>query len=210
MGLPGISDLKNTGKRETVKRLLKSEKGAAALSILVEAEQTLIASVLEQHETLGITEIDTSDLPSKDDRVSQLQAVALAKIEGRFPAHFVETYFDGRLDHASEAAQFADLDDDEWTAKKAEWAASLRDQGVDGGDEELARAHARTRYGIDLDEFEALVVNWPDGRETDELKGILASGVQLANEGINETTRILEEADVEIDVDDQPASDDGE
>lgn len=208
MGLPGIDDLKGIGKKETAKRILKSDQAKAAFSAIAETETTLIKSVREQHETIGLDTLDDDDLPSKADRVTQLQQLVLAKIEDRFPAHVVETYCGDRLDHADEAADFAAIPDEEWTAQKETWAEEYRDAGYEGSDEELARAHVRSRYGVDLDVFEALVVNWPEGREAAELRNILASGLEMANEGINRTTAVLEEADVDIDADDVDDVDD--
>lgn len=197
MGLPGIDDIKGTGKKEAAKRFLKSDRATAVFSVIAEAESTLVKSVREQHATIGLDTIDEEDLPSREDRVTQLQQVALAKIEGRFPEYVVETYISDRLNHADEASDFAAVTDEEWQAQKEKWAEEYRDAGYEGTDEELARAHVRSRYGADLDEFYALVVNWPEGREGAELKNVLASGLKMANEGINRTTAVLEKADVD-------------
>jgi hypothetical protein len=199
--LPGFDDLKGAGKEQAAKRFLNSDEARAAFEVLSEIETTLLESVRDQHDAIGLETIDEDELPSKEDRVGQLQQAAEAKVGGRFPEFVVETFLDDRLENADEAAAYADLSEEEWESTKAKWADNYREQGVEGDDEELARAHVRTRYDVDLDEFYHLVVNWPEGREAAELQDLLASGVRMANQGINRTTAVLEAADVQVDVD---------
>lgn len=201
MGLPGMEDLAGAGKEQAAKRMLEREEARAAFEIVAEVEMTLLESVREQHAAIGLETIDEEDLPSKEDRVEQLRQAAMAKAEGRFPEWLVEHKLEGVLENADEAASYADLSKEEWENTKAEWAERYREQDLEADDDELAKAHVRTRYDVDLDEFHHLVVKWPDGREAAELQEVLSSGVRMANQGIERTTAVLEAADVQVDVD---------
>jgi hypothetical protein len=198
MNLPG--NLGARGKRQFAKRFLESDQGAAVLEILAEAEATLVRSVREQQAAIGV-DLEGQPVPSKEDRKAQLQEMILAKIEGRFPEWWVETPLADRIDHADEAAEFADVDESEWTDAKETWADVLRESNPDADVDELADVYTRRRFGLELEEFREVVVEWPDGREAAELREILVAGVQMANQGINYTTTLLEAADVQVDVD---------
>lgn len=194
--LGGMGD---KGMAAMAKQILKSEGGKAMFSIITGAERGLVASVKEQHDALGIDEIGA--LPDSEDRAEELYQLALAKVNGRFPAFAVENQYGSRLDNAEEAAEFAALDVDEWEEQKAEWADRYRSQGVEGTDEELAEAHVRARYDVDMATFETLVVDWSDDREARELERIVTAGLKTAQNGIDRTTAVLEAADVEVEGD---------
>jgi len=48
----------------------------------------------------------------------------------------------------------------------------------------LAQGHVRKRYGVGLSEFERVVVEWPEGRQGEELQAVMAGPVQRAVGGI--------------------------
>ena len=181
-------------KRAMARRFLKSNQAEALIGILTEIERALIASVEEQHEALGLDGF--GNLPDTDDRAAELRQLALAKLDGSLPEYIVENY-DDHLENADEAAQFAGIEADEWAEQKEQWAQDYREQGMDAPDEALVDAHLRARYGVDLETFENLVVNWSDKREAAELENILASGFRTAKDGIEQTTAVLEVADVD-------------
>ena len=194
--LGGMGD---KGKVAMARRMLNNEQAEAVFRIVSTVERALTASVKEQHDALGIDEIGA--LPDPEDRAEELHQLAIAKVNGRFPAFAVENQYGSRLENAEEAAEFAALDVDEWEEQKAEWADRYRSQGVEGTDEELAEAHIRARYDVDMATFETLVVDWSDDREARELERIVTSGLKTAQNGIDRTTAVLEAADVQVEGD---------
>lgn len=191
-----FGDFKRNQMESVARRYLEGEKGTAILSILTEMERVLNEEIRDQHEALGIETIE--QLPSKEDRAEEIRQVALAHLNGQFPEHVVKTYLGDRLENVEEAAQFADLDEEEWQETKEDWAENYEEMGTEGTVDELARAHVRTRYGVDLEEFYHLVVHWPEGRAGSEMESIIASGVRTAQNGIQRTTAVVEAADIEI------------
>ncbi|QSG06461.1 hypothetical protein [Halapricum desulfuricans] len=183
--------------KKMARKLLESEQGKVALQILTTAERTLLQSVREQREAMGL-DGDLDELPSKEDRAEQIRQLALAAIADEVPRHYVETYLRDRLDHVDEAAEYADLDEDEWVAQKERWADQLRAQGATGSDEALAARFVEMRYDVPIEEFYQFIVDWPESREAQEIEAIVTSGLKSANQTINAHTEILEEADVDV------------
>lgn len=176
-------------QRKMAEKFLESDAADALLSILTTVERRLVAAVVEQHDLLGVDGID--EVPDPDERRERLRALWEAKMSGAFPAFWVEHYSD--LENAGEAAQFADEAAEEWETTKGEWAARYRRQSMEGSDEELANAHTRARYGVPLDEFERVVIEWPDDRHGDELQAVIAGPVVAAIEGIEASNDHLRE-----------------
>lgn len=193
-----FDNYKRKKMKKVARKLLESEQGKVALRILTTAEHALLQSVREQREAMGL-DGDLEDLPSGDDRAEQIRQLALAAIADEFPRHYVETYLGHRLDLVDEAAEYADIDEDEWTDQKQRWADDLRDEGATGSDDDLAARFVEMRYGVPIEDFYRQVVDWPDGREAQEIENIVASGVKTANHAINVHTEMLEQADVDVD-----------
>jgi hypothetical protein len=180
----GLSDRFGGGKdvmqQKMVQRVLDSEAAEAVLTILARTEHRLLTAVVEQHDLLGL---DGPAAPlDPEERAERLRGLWEAKMAGEFPAFWVEHYAD--LDNPEEAAQFAAVDPEEWQTTKREWADRLRRNGLEGDTNELAEGHVRKRYGVGLAEFERVVVEWPDGRASEELQAVLAGPVETAVAGI--------------------------
>lgn len=170
-----------TIKRKMARQFIASEKADAVLDVATTTETQLLSELQRTHDLLGLDGLE--GVPDPDDRRAQLRQMWLAMIEGRFPEWWVE-HCCPRLENPAEAAQYADLSDEEWQEQKAEWAERYRNNDVDGDDDELAEAHIRHRYDVSLRTFRHLVVTWPEGRIADELERVAAAGVQTAYEGL--------------------------
>jgi len=133
-------------------------------------------------------------LPSVDDRVEQ-NPLDGARDDRRLASPwYVEEAID--IDNADEAAQYADLSNQEWQTTKETWADRYREQGVEAGVDELAKAHIRTRF--DVDDFETFceaVVEWPNERQQAVLEEALAGGLKMAEQGIRDVTDAVDSED---------------
>lgn len=176
-------------KLAMAKNALESEWAAATLAIVAHRERQLVEHVDELHDELGLDGID--DIPDPDDRVEQIRAFALAMIDDSAAEWWVEHVLADRIDNASEAAQYADLDPEEWADQREQWADTYREQGVDGTTDELAAAHTRARYGLDLDEFESVVVEWSDDRQREAVESVMLGGLDTADQGVVDATEHL-------------------
>lgn len=179
---------KQAQRQKVAERVLESEQADAVLSILTTAETRLLDAVAEQHQHLDV-EDPVERVPDPDDRADAIREMAIAWVEDRFAAHWVERY--SGLDNAAEAAEFADMSREEWETTKAEWAARYRRNGADGSDDDLAGAHVAARYGVDLETFEQRVVEWPDDRKSDTVRDIMAGGIERALRGIEASTAAI-------------------
>lgn len=177
-------------KRKMASRMLRSDRAEAVLDIAATAEHDLLAELQRTHDLLDLDHLD--EVPAPADRREQLRQMWLAMLEDRFPQWWVE-HCCPRLENPGEAAQYADLSDEEWQEQKAEWAARYRRNGLEGDDDELAEAHVRKRYDVDLRTFRHLVVTWPENRVADEVEGITAGGVRAAKEGLERVNDELAE-----------------
>ncbi|WP_435362758.1 hypothetical protein [Haloarchaeobius sp. DYHT-AS-18] len=183
-------------KRRLAQKMLDSRMGESVLNIISGAENELVSSVVDLQAAADLDDEERIGmLPSPEDRKEQIRQVIEAKLEGRFPEWWV-THVSG-LENAGEAAEKADIDD--WEAQKERWADLLRENGTEGETDQLAGSYVRSRYGCTLDEFEEIVVEWPDqtedqnSRQAEEMKAVIASGVLMANQGIEQVTAELED-----------------
>lgn len=182
-----LGGMKQQGMEQAARRFLEGERGTALLSVLATAERALLEEIVTQHELLGVEEIGA--LPTEEDRVEMLRELALAKLDGSLPAMWVEHF--APIEAREQAAAIADVDD--WQAVKERWADAHRDRGAEGDVEQLADAHTRAVHGVDLETFEEIVVEWPDGREGAALEQVVASGVRAAHHGLEASNERLQE-----------------
>lgn len=109
---------------------------------------------------------DLEALPEHDERVRQLTDALGAKLNGDHWETWCEHYAPDELE--GEAAEsYAGLEREAWEAQCDRWAEQYRESDVqtDGmADEELVRAHVRTTFGLDLEEFISDVVQWTPAR----------------------------------------------
>lgn len=182
-----MEGFKRRQQRKLAERFLESDQAEALLTILTTIEDEQLAAVEELHDELGIEFID--ERPTPEDRAELLRAMALAQMGGEFPAFWVR-HCSG-LDNADEAAEVADLDADGWADQRATWAASYREASMEGTDRQLVEGHVRRRFGVPLDRFRELVVDWPAGRVAEEMQALVASGAETVTTGIELATEAV-------------------
>lgn len=181
------------GKKQMAKTFLQSEAAQAAVGFVTTAEAQLLAAVERQHAALDLD--DPPSQPDPDDRAEEIRTLGIRVIEGTFPEWWVENYTD--LDNPAAAAEYADADPDAWSDRKESWAETLRANGMEGSVEELADGAVRSRFGVPLAEFEQLVVEWPEGRQSDEIERIVAAGFSATLEGVERATEEIRDRGAE-------------
>ncbi|WP_455448603.1 hypothetical protein [Natrinema thermotolerans] len=168
-------------------KFFQSKQAEAFLSIVAHRERRIMEAVVDLQEAAD-ADIDVIEgVPSVDDRVEQIRSMALAMIDESLPEWYVQEAMD--LENAEEAAQYADQTEEEWQETKETWADRYREQGIEGGVDELATAHVRTRFDVDdLETFRQAVVEWPNERQQAVLEEALAGGLEMAEQGIRDVT----------------------
>lgn len=190
-----MNAMPDSGKRAMAQKLLTSKMGNALLDIVARAEYHLVESVVDLQAA--------ADLPDEQriagavppaDRREQLRALALAKLDGRFPEWWVANC--SGLENAGEAAEKVGVD---WEDQKERWADLMRENDAEGETDVLAGSYVRSRYGCTLQQFREIVVEWPEGgedeqpREAKEMRAVAAGGISRAQETIDAVTAELEE-----------------
>lgn len=133
---------------------------------LVEAMATLERNrreALAAHlEALDDIDIELPSLPEHEERVDELLALIEARIAGDPWDYWVEWQAPEALENASQARQYAGLDEEEWNETLDEWADLYSERfDTDGLTErDLAGYHVDNQFGLGLDEFEDVVVAW--------------------------------------------------
>jgi len=179
--------------RQMARKMLDSEMTQAALQIVAHAEHELISSVVDLQAAADLEDDQRIDaVPAPEDRQAQLRQIVDAKLDGRFREWWVANC--SGLDNAEEAAEKVDV---EWSEQKERWADLLHENGTEGETDALANSYVRSRHGCTAEEFHRLVVDWPEGdegersREAEQLKQAVASGLLVANQGIQAVTEEL-------------------
>jgi len=190
-----LRDLTTAGnpRKALATKFFQSQQAEAFLSIVAHRERRVMEAIADlQKATDGVEPIE--GIPSVDDRVEQIRSMALAMIDESLPSWYVEEAID--IENSGEAAQYADLTDEEWETTKETWADRYREQGVEGDVDELAKAHVRTRFDVeDLETFREAVVEWSDDRRQAVLKEALAGGLEMAEQGIRDVTDVVDSED---------------
>jgi hypothetical protein len=175
--IPG--NLPDGAKREMARRFFEGQ-AEPLLTVVAHRERALVQHVRELHEQLGIEEIET--VPQPEDRVEQMQEFALAKLDGAGHEWYLEEMVG--VENVDEAVEHAGRPLDEWGETKAGWAEFYRSEGMEGTDRELAEAHVRTHFGVSLDTFEEVIVEWDESDEKALVEDVLAGGINTAEQGI--------------------------
>ncbi|WP_049902106.1 hypothetical protein [Natrinema sp. J7-1] len=180
-------------RKAMAEQFFKSQQAEAFLSIVAHRERRIMEAGADLQEAAGDDIDPLEGLPSVEDRVGQIRSMALAMIDGSLPSWYVtEAMHD--LENAEEAAQYADQTAEEWQGTKETWAERYREQGIEGGVDELATAHVRARFDVDdLETFREAVVEWSDERRQAVLEEALAGGLEMAEQGIYQVAEDLEE-----------------
>lgn len=161
-----------------VKPVLKrvvADGGDELLRFYAEKEDEMLSLAKRQAD---VTDgLDAGDVPDVDveARAEQLIDGLMALMEGSFPAFYAEQYIDTHADDNAKlppekARRYADLSADEWEEQKSDWADGWRNEGLEGTDDELARAHVTTRFGVSLEAFAQYVVTWGTGTQADRME----------------------------------------
>ncbi|AFO58429.1 MULTISPECIES: hypothetical protein [unclassified Natrinema] len=189
-----LRDLATGGdpRKALATKFFQSKQAEAFLSIVAHRERRIMEAVVDLQEAAD-ADIDVIEgVPSVDDRVEQIRSMALAMIDESLPEWYIQEAMD--LENAEEAAQYADLTEEEWETTKETWADRYREQGIEGDVDELATAHVRTRFDVDdLETFRQAVIEWPDDRQRAVLEEALAGGLEMAEQGIENVAEELED-----------------
>lgn len=132
---------------------------------LVEAMATLERNrrtALAAHFDAAGVDVDLPALPDHEERVDELLALIEARIAGDPWDYWVEYQAPDALENVEQARQYAGLDGEEWSEKVDQWADTYRERfDTDGvSDCDLAGYHVDSQFGLSLDEFEDVVVEW--------------------------------------------------
>ncbi len=171
-------------KQQMAKQFVTGEQFNAILTIFTEIEQETVEAV---QEVAGVTDgMDgIEEIPSAEDRQAILQEMAQKVITGEFPEWYLQRM--APIDNAEEATEYVGENVEDLVEK---WAENLRDQGVDGGDRELATAYARSRFDVeDLDEFEELIT-WDEEKVQQTMEDVVAGGFTTAQNTAREAANI--------------------
>lgn len=176
----------NPMKQQMAQQFVQGEQFNAILTIFTEIEQETVAAVQDVADvTDGMDGIE--EIPSAEDRRAVLQEMAQAVITGEFPQWYIKRI--APIDHAEEAAGHVGADIEDLVEN---WAQNLRDQDVDGDDEELATAYVRSRYDVeDLDEFEQLIT-WNEEKVQQTMENVVAGGFNTAQNTAREAADIID------------------
>ena len=160
----------------------------ALVDIIVELEYSQLEAVEELHAALDVDALDVQK--DRDDRREQLLTVIDAVSPGGrdLETMWFEDVASEHVENPERAQSYAGLSEEEWTEQIGKWADVWRGH-LDGAaamtDRELAAVHVERRFGVDLEEFEANVVEYSRG---EALETLLASNFEAVEHGIRTAT----------------------
>ncbi|MBO4248875.1 hypothetical protein IL252_13705 [Halomicrobium sp. IBSBa] len=163
-----------------------SERITAHARVLAEIEAQQRAAVLDQREQLGIDPDDGVDEHDVEERVAEICDVLAAQTPGGpslaeiWLAHHAPEDLD--VDDPETLATYAEMDHSEWKQQVSRWADAVRHQadGLHGrSDREVADHHVSGQWGVSLDRFEQVIVEFDRERAMEEL----LAGPSEATEG---------------------------
>jgi len=175
-------------KQAMAKRFFESEMFESYLWVFAQRERQLVERVRRLEDAHGVDHIE--EIPEPGERVLQVRDFAGAMVSGDAPEWGVENL--GVVDNPEEAVEYVDMDADAWSEQQTKWAEALRETGEEGEDEELADRYVRARFGVSLEEFESVVVEWDDEDRQALVEEVLAGGVDLAGEGVDRVLHDIE------------------
>ena len=168
--------------------MLDMEPVLAILNVIANVETSLQESAGRAAIAHDVdSEIEVHDV---EERVEMLRAGLQASMTGTIPQTWVKYCSD--LENAEEAAEFANIDAEDWEQQCDEWATKWRDSGLEGTDEQLAEAHIRQRYDVDKATFEETVVEWEEARAKEALEEMLAGPME---DVVEQVDAVAEEGD---------------
>jgi len=173
----------------------ESERIRAIAEILTEIQRSQRAAVIDQRDQLDVDAADDVDEVDPDERTGEVLDLVDAYTPGA--PSLAETWLargapdDLDVDDPAALANYAGLSAEEWEHQQQTWANSYRaadGQAADATDRDLAELHVSSKWGVSLDRFEALVVNWDRGRA---LRDLLAGPSEETETAIRNNTEAL-------------------
>lgn len=136
------------------------------------------ADALRELSASADVEIDV-DVPDPDAR----EQLLLDGIEAATDGRAVEWWLRERhgFEDATAAAEYAEMDAEQWNDQISRWAEFYRSEGYGDGatDSELAERHVQQAFGVGLDAFERDVVNLDRQRVVRELLAGNLEGIEF-------------------------------
>lgn len=142
----------------------ESEQFALIAEQVAAVERDLHGAIARHYEAIGADA--PPELMDAEERVAQLKRLVGYQVDGNLWGYFVAEQAPDELENTDAAKQYAGLPLDEWAETWQTWADNLREQvDADGlEDRDLADRYVQQRFGVELDTFEAAVVEWSPGR----------------------------------------------
>jgi len=190
------------GAKEAMMKKMMAQTTPSETPIVQTLAETVAQLEYEQAEAVvKLADATDHDLPGEpmpvEDRKEQLLGVADAVADREFAEWWFEAVGAEILDNPDRAIQYTDLDPDEWRDQWRDWHQQHYQEGTVDDDpseateerhREVAAQHVQAVYGVDLDTFENVVIQWSAGWA---LQDILAGPIQSHTALIEE---IAEEA----------------
>ncbi|WP_227015582.1 hypothetical protein [Haloarcula sp. JP-L23] len=172
----------------------ESDRIRAMAEILATIQTEQRSAVIDQRDTLGLDPDDDADRLDKSERVTAILDV----VDGYGPGgpSLAEVWIeqcapdDLAVDDPEALANYAEMTHEEWTAQIERWAQTYRDSGADAmhSDRSLADAHVSGKWGVSLERFETVVVDW---NPTDALTDLLGGPSEATEDAVRANTEAL-------------------
>lgn len=158
------------GGREAAMKKFVKESGAmdAIAGIIASLELEILQEVDALHADFDLDYY--GDLPDEDERKEQLKDLALHQMSDNLDGYYVKEVLDRHLQNPEKAKAYLNMDDEEWDDQIQQWAsgykrqAEQKGQDLDLSDRELAELHVENQFGVSIQKFEELVVEWTPGK----------------------------------------------
>lgn len=145
--------------------LAESEQIEAVAYALAGVERDLHAAVQDHYDALGFE--PPADLPPTEERVDALKELVERQMADDLWGYWADHHTPDAFENAGKAEKHANKDAEDWQATIERWADNLRqqlDDAEDVPDRDLADRYCEERFGVPLETFEAVVVDWEPGR----------------------------------------------
>lgn len=186
-----------TGLRDRMKakmtqqvNLAESEQIEAVAYALAGVEQDLHEAVQDHYDALGFE--PPEDLPPTEERVEALKELVERQMADDLWGYWTNHHTPEAFENGEKAEKHANKNAEEWQATIERWADNLRQQlggAEDVPDRDLADRYCEERFGVPLETFEAVAVDWEPGRTMEAaLRGPVTADINR----IEEATEAIE------------------
>jgi len=162
----------DSGKKVMARKMLQQMTPSEtpivqALAEVVASIENQQAQVVEQLRQVADLDVEHEHDPERRQEV--LLELADAVADDDFAGWWFREVADDHLENAGAATKYAGLEAEEWAGQKREWyrqyqQSDLVDDPLEEADQDdfdnLADRHLREMYGVGLEEFRELVVDW--------------------------------------------------